>query len=617
MVGNESILAGNFPEAFHLSWRGFSRYCAPQSVKKLRISLPVLLLLLALAVVVFVRIRLLSTLLEREEGEFAYGGQLMLQGIPPYKLIYNMKFPGIYAAYALCMFLFGQTPSGIHFGLLVVNLACVWLLYRLARRFLDVPGAAAAAASYALLSTSPVVLGLAAHATHFVVLAALAGLLVLLRGEETGKAVLFFWSGVLFGIACLMKQPGAVFGVFGFCLLAARGAQEREQWRVHCQRIVLYSAGVAAPLVLTGVVLWQAGVFQRFWFWTIIYARVHATEFGWFEGLRQFGWFFRYMPFTGDKLFWIIGGLGLALLVPSKRERRKKLWLTGFLLFSFVAVSLSNYFSEHYFVKRLPALCLMVGQAVSAGMKWVKARSREMARGALQAPFDVARKLEEHSSSPRPSPPGEGETPATGRCRNPQAGTPALRGVAWSALPGVLFVLVWGLTIFHHRADFFVLSPERLSKEFYYPNPFVECRQVGRYLREHAAPDARIAVLGSEPEILFYAGRHSATGYIYMYDFFAPQPYATEMQREMIAQIEDVRPEYLVFVKQWVSWDLRGHFEQLGGSPVMTWLPKFVGNFYEPVGVVLLKPEPEYYWGKEAVNRTPLRDPFIGVLKRK
>src|ERR1700675_418270 len=49
--------------------------------------------------VIAIRIRLLGIPLERDEGEYAYAGQLMLQGIPPYKLAYNMKLPGIYAAY--------------------------------------------------------------------------------------------------------------------------------------------------------------------------------------------------------------------------------------------------------------------------------------------------------------------------------------------------------------------------------------------------------------------------------------------------------------------------------------------------------------------------------------
>ena len=69
---------------------------------------------LVLAVSVFglvlaIRIRLLGIPLERDEGEYAYAGQLMLQGIPPYELAYNMKFPGTYAAYAAIMSVFGQT----------------------------------------------------------------------------------------------------------------------------------------------------------------------------------------------------------------------------------------------------------------------------------------------------------------------------------------------------------------------------------------------------------------------------------------------------------------------------------------------------------------------------
>jgi hypothetical protein len=39
-----------------------------------------------------------------------------------------MKLPGTYAAYALIMGVFGQTPRGIHLGLLLANLATVALL---------------------------------------------------------------------------------------------------------------------------------------------------------------------------------------------------------------------------------------------------------------------------------------------------------------------------------------------------------------------------------------------------------------------------------------------------------------------------------------------------------
>ncbi|MEI6197319.1 MAG: hypothetical protein WCS42_23640, partial [Verrucomicrobiota bacterium] len=60
-----------------------------------------------LTLVAVARLRLLNFPLERDEGEYAYAGQLILQGFPPYELAYNMKFPGTYLAYAAIMAVFG------------------------------------------------------------------------------------------------------------------------------------------------------------------------------------------------------------------------------------------------------------------------------------------------------------------------------------------------------------------------------------------------------------------------------------------------------------------------------------------------------------------------------
>ena len=76
------------------------------------------LLAAAMIFAIYVRVRLREFPLERDEGEFAYAGQLLLQGVPPYKLAYNMKLPGTYIAYAALMAVFGQTTAGIHLGLL-------------------------------------------------------------------------------------------------------------------------------------------------------------------------------------------------------------------------------------------------------------------------------------------------------------------------------------------------------------------------------------------------------------------------------------------------------------------------------------------------------------------
>ena len=80
-----------------------------------------LLLALVLVFNFTIRWRLRDLPLERDEGEYAYAGQLLLQGVPPYQLAYNMKFPGVYFAYALLMALFGQSAAGIHIGIIVVT----------------------------------------------------------------------------------------------------------------------------------------------------------------------------------------------------------------------------------------------------------------------------------------------------------------------------------------------------------------------------------------------------------------------------------------------------------------------------------------------------------------
>jgi hypothetical protein len=85
------------------------------------------------------------------------------------------------------MSIFGQTSAGIHVGLFVVKMTSVVIVFLIARRLLSLIGGIAAAASYAILSVSLLVLGLAAHATQFVMLPTLLGALVLLKPVLTKR----------------------------------------------------------------------------------------------------------------------------------------------------------------------------------------------------------------------------------------------------------------------------------------------------------------------------------------------------------------------------------------------------------------------------------------------
>ncbi|MEI6914265.1 MAG: glycosyltransferase family 39 protein, partial [Armatimonadota bacterium] len=240
------------------------------------------LVLLATAIVAIIRWGLLSMPLERDEGEYAYAGQLVLQGIPPYKLAYNMKLPGTYVVYAAIMAVFGQTPSAIHIGLLLSSLISMALVFFIARRMFDPLAAAASSAVYGFLALSPSVLGLAGHATQFMVPFVLGGVLLLQKWELAGTAKHLGWSALLFGMAFLMKQQAVFFVAFGLVFVLRTAVKEHRRVAA---AVSLYSVSALIPFALTCACLGALGVFGRFWFWCFSYARQYVSQIALRDGI--------------------------------------------------------------------------------------------------------------------------------------------------------------------------------------------------------------------------------------------------------------------------------------------------------------------------------------------
>jgi hypothetical protein len=509
-----------------------------------RAALPWLIVCLVILSAAAIRIRLLDIPLERDEGEYAYAGQLLLEGIPPYKLAWNMKLPGTYAAYAAIMAAFGQTIAGIHLGLLLVNAGAIVLLFLLGRRLFGTVAGLVACASYALLSVGASVLGAQAHATHFVVLPALAGTLLLLKADDSGRSSTVFWSGFLFGLAFLMKQPGIFFAAFAGLYLLWR----TRSWR----RLTLFVLAVALPFGLTCLMLWRAGVFDRFWFWTFTYAQEYGSDVFLSEAPVILAAMVKRVALP-NLLLWTLAAAGLFLAYWSGSTRPRAKFATGFFVFSFLAVCPGFYFREHYFVLLLPALALLVGVAI----------------GSTQ-----------HLLS--------------------------------SGLPLCLFVAALVYSVAGQRQFLFRMTPLQACRAEYGINPFPEAVEVAKYIREHSAKGARIAVLGSEPEICFCAKRHSASGYIYTFALMEDQPYALTMQQEFIRDIEAARPEYAVMVSIPYSWLVRPSSEHL----VFDWWREYGPAHYKPVGFADLISVDQTVYTWDAAQR-PRQSPLnLTVFKR-
>src|SRR6516162_1686367 len=123
-----------------------------------------------------------------------------------------------------------------------------------------------------------------------------------------------------------------------------------------------------------------------------------------------------------------------------------------------------------------------------------------------------------------------------------------------SRAPAGVIAAAVALTLLQDMAYFFADSPQAVVRKSYGSHPFEEAKKIALYLRANSEPDDRIVVLGSEPQIYFYADRRAATGFLYTYPLMEPQPYAVQTQEDMIAQIEQEDPRFLVVVEVPHSW---------------------------------------------------------------
>lgn len=511
-------------------------------------------------VVITIRTRLLGVPLERDEGEYAYAGQLILQGVPPYTLAYNMKFPGTYAAYAAIMSIFGQTLTGIHLGLILVNGATIILIFLLGRQLVNSVVGLAAGMSYAVLSVSPSVLGFAGHATHFVLLPALGGTLLLLKATDRQAFGLLFASGMLFGLGVLMKQPAIFFALFAAIYLVSNNLHRRFRPEKIFLRTLIFSAGVILPLGITCLLLWRIGVFDKFWFWTIDYAGQYGSLVPFSQAPGIFFYSAKEVLAAGWPI-WTLAAIGLVTGLWEQRTRTAAVFLLAFLFFSTLALCPGFYFRLHYFILVLPAVSLLAGVAIS-------------------------------------------------RLSDPSVD----RSVVVRFIPILIlgFALTW--PILAERKFLFEASPADACRIIYPESPFAESIRIAEYLREHTTRNDTIAVLGSEPQIYFYSNRHSATGYIYTYGLMEPQKYASQMQQEMIRDIERAHPKFLISVVMPDSWLQRPESERL----IFTWANEYTAQNYTVAGFVnMVAPDKTDYYFGDVPQSVPQLGKYILIYQRK
>ncbi|HTV62662.1 MAG TPA: glycosyltransferase family 39 protein [Verrucomicrobiae bacterium] len=534
----------------------------------MRHRLPVcLLLLLILSFNFAIRWRLRDMPLERDEGEYAYAGQLILQGIPPYQVAVNMKFPGVYFAYSLLMALFGESASGIHVGMILVTSMTTVLVFMIGCRLTSAAGGLFAAATFVCLSALPQALGFAAHATHFVSLFVCAGTLALLIARKKNSSLGWFVSGMAFGLAVLMTQQAVFFPALSlaWCLWEEfrRGSSQKPGLLA-----LAFCGGCAAPFLVMAAGLACAGVWNNFIFWTFDYARRYVSIFPLRAAPGQFAVGFDPILQSGVWV-WFLGIIGL-IFVFRKRDWSAPMELAGLLfLAGMLGACPGFYFRNHYFLMAMPGLALLNAVALTT----------------------VAETLKNTS--------------------------PAL----WiKPLPLCLAGFIIGNLLVNNCQIWFVSTPWQISRELYGNSPFPESVPIAEYLRKNTSPNDTIAVLGSEPQIFFLAHRRSASSHIYLYPLTEPQPMAPEMRRQFIGEIEAARPKFVVFVNILSSWYqvILPRDSSQSTNSIPAWWNNYSTN-YLLVGAVDIsagKPS-QFFWDEQLLDHANSSNDSVLIYRRK
>lgn len=487
-----------------------------------------------LTIVLFARLRLLHIPFERDEGAFAYIGRELWNGGLLYTDLYDNKWPGLYALYAVFVRIFSAQPWGIHLGALLLHLGAGWVFVGWLRARIGNTWALLATAIWALYAASPQVAGFAAHGTQLLALPAVAGVAVLWKALERPAErdfVRVFAAGLLFGLAICIKQQAFFYPVFGVTALLIR----RRRAGLLTAGALL--AGSAVPLALLAGWFAVQGRFQDFFFWTIQLPIQLADG----QNVDSGAWF---LQFSGMVMqyWWPVWALALA----GVYHKRILLLLPALGL---GAISVGGLFFPHYFVLILPWLALLA-----------------MYGGILL--------------------------------------TARLGRIGWG-----LLTLALVMPVALQPGYWFYHDYRRVLRDVYIYNPFPEMVEIGRQLRQRTQPGETIAVIGSEPELLVYAGRKSTTRALFLYGAVQSHSRQAQFQQEYLDEFHKNRPRFVVFPSALV--------ESVQTTPLVQTLFAEIKQSYQPVATVEIYPDRSLYnWNVNSAGTMPRSPAWIIILER-
>ncbi|HPD19129.1 MAG TPA: hypothetical protein PLF61_05655, partial [Candidatus Goldiibacteriota bacterium] len=181
-------------------------------------------------------------------------------------------------------------------------------------------------------------------------------------------------------------------------------------------------------------------------------------------------------------------------------------------------------------------------------------------------------------------------------------------------LNNFFYVLLLFLLLLTQNDVLFKLSPDQVSRKIFRNNPFPESIEIAKFIKNNTKDTDRIVIIGSEPQILFYAKRKSATGYVCFNQMMDVSKIADEMQIEAIKEIEQSNPAYLVFVNIYDSLGMYGG----SSTRIFEWLKSTTKNLkLSGIVNIISLDRTDYVWGPQAEKYQLQSNSWIAIFKFK
>lgn len=507
---------------------------------------PILLAIIAL-VYYIVRSNFFDIPMERDEGIYAYFGQLILDGKVPYVDFYESRLPGIFYLYALLVGVFGSF-EGLAMAFTLVNIGSFLFFYFFAKNWFEQfkPAAFIAATTMLVLGLAPEISGFTRQSEHLVVFWLTGGLFFLQRAFASDNWKNLLTAGVFMCMAMLTKPNGIFFIVMGGLWTVAYYAfGESGSMQERVKQVIIkgltYSAGVFGTFGVLCLFLLMQGALDDMWYWVITYSADYAARIPWAGENGQLGGK-DYLMMNLSNItknyytFWYMGAIGAVAYLfakPISNAIFSKIALYILLVFSFFSITPSFSFYGHYWIMLMPALAL-----------------------AFASLFYTIYSIAGRSSL-----------------------------VGWAATGAyVLLILIHANT---KPFDTYYFKPNHnaIVRQTYGGNPFLEAYEVGKFIKRRAQPSDQIALIGSEPEVFIYTGLRSVSKHAYFSYLMndTTKTKALEWQQEFQQDIETQKPRFIAFFNHDISI-LPSPNASFGMINKM--LSEYIPQHYRVVGVV-------------------------------